>query len=137
MRKKTSPEVLAPIDLAYMSRLNEKARRSFLTSKAADLKAKGFSYREVSKKMRTSTHTIKNGIKELLDEEAPKGGRIRRSGAGRKRVLPQHPEWKQAVVRIIEPHMAGLPQNENVVWISLTVIQIMNELAKAGYEISR
>lgn len=137
MRKKTSPEVLAPIDLAYMSRLNEKGRRSFLASKAADLKAKGFSYREVSKKMRTSTHTIKNGIKELLYDEAPKGGRIRRYGAGRKCVLPQHPEWKQAVVRIIEPHMAGLPQNENVVWISLTVIQIMNELAKASYEISR
>lgn len=111
MRKKTSPEVLAPIDLAYMSRLNEKDRRSFLASKAADLKAKGFSYCEVSKKMRTSTHTIKNGIKELLYEEAPKGGRIRRSGAVRKRVLQQHPEWKQAVVRIIEPHMAGLPQN--------------------------
>ena len=116
MRKKTPPEVLAPIDLAYMSGLNERDRRRFLASKAADLKAKGFSYREVSKKMRTSTHTIKNGIKELLYEEAPKDGRIRRHGAGRKRVLPQ---------------------NENVVWISLTVTQIMNELAKASYEISR
>ena len=116
MRKKTPPEVLAPIDLAYMSGLNERDRRRFLASKAADLKAKGFSYHEVSKKMRTSTHTIKNGIKELLYEEAPKDGRIRRPGAGRKRVLPQ---------------------NENVVWISLTVTQIMNELAKASYEISR
>lgn len=77
-----------------MFRLNERDRLRFLASKAADLKAKGFSYREVSKIMRTSTHTIKIGIKELLYEEAPKGGRIRRSGAGRKRVLPQHPEWK-------------------------------------------
>lgn len=40
-------------------------------------------------------------------------------------------------MRIIEPHTAGLPQNENVVWISLTVTQLMNELAKAIYEIFR
>lgn len=50
MRKKTPPEVFAPIDLAYMSRLNERDRRRFLASKAANLKAKGFSYREVGKK---------------------------------------------------------------------------------------
>ena len=37
MRKKTPPDVLAPIDLAYMSGLNERARRRFLASKAADL----------------------------------------------------------------------------------------------------
>lgn len=87
--------------------------------------------------MGTSTHTLRNGIKELLHEEGPGEGRVRRPGAGRKRVLPQHPEWKQTVVQIIEPHTAGLPQNEDVVWISLIVTQIMNELAKAGYDISR
>ena len=120
-----------------MSGLNERDRRRFLATKAEDLKAQGFSYREVSKKMGTSTHTLRNGIKELLHGEGPGEGRIRRPGAGRKRVLPNHPEWTQAVVLIIEPHTAGLPQNEDVVWISLTVTQIMNELAKAGYEISR
>lgn len=69
--------------------------------------------------------------------------RVRERGASADRgrdasvFFPQHPEWKQAVVQIIEPHTAGLPQNEDVVWISLTVTQIMNELAKAGYDISR
>lgn len=75
MRKKTPPEVLAPIDLAYMSRLNERDRRRFLASKAADLNAKGFSYREVSKKIRTSTHTIKNGLRNFAIK------RIRKTGA--------------------------------------------------------
>ena len=137
MSKKAPPEVLSPSDLAYMSTLNERDRRWFLATKAVNLKAQGFSYREVSKIMGTSTHTLQNGRQELLSGEGPGDGRIRRTGAGRKSVLPQHPEWTQAVVQIIEPHTAGLPQDENVVWISLSVTQIMNEMAKAGYDISR
>ena len=120
-----------------MSTLNERDRRWFLATKAADLKAHGFSYRKVSKIMGTSTHTLRNGIRELLAGEGPGDGRIRRTGAGRKSVLPQHPEWTQAVVQIIEPHTAGLPQDENVVWISLSVTQIMSELSAMGYDISR
>ena len=137
MITKAPPEVLSPSDLAYMSTLNERDRRWFLATKAADLKAQGFSYRKVSKIMGTSTHTLQNGIRELLMGERPGDGRIRRTGAGRKSVLPQHPEWTQAVVQIIEPHTAGLPQDENVVWISLSVTQIMSELSARGYDISR
>lgn len=137
MTKKAPPEVLSPSDLAYMSILNERDRRWFLATKAADLKAQGFSYRKVSKIMGTSTHTLQNGIRELLTGEGPGDGRIRRAGAGRKGVLPQHPEWTQAVVQIIEPHTAGLPQDENVVWVSLSVTQIMSELSAMGYDISR
>ena len=137
MITKAPPEVLSPSDLAYMSTLNERDRRWFLATKAADLKAQGFSYRKVSKIMGTSTYTLQNGRRELLHGEGPGDGRIRRVGAGRKSVLPQHPEWTQAVVQIIEPHTAGLPQDENVVWISLSVTQIMSELSAMGYDISR
>lgn len=137
MITKAPPEVLSPSDLAYMSTLNERDRRWFLATKAADLKAQGLSYRKCSKIMGTSTHTLQNGRQELLSGEGPGDGRIRRTGAGRKSVLPQHPEWTQAVVQIIEPHTAGLPQDENVVWISLSVTQIMNELSATGYDISR
>ena len=137
MTKEAPPEVLSPSDLAYMSTLNERDRRWFLTTKADDLKAQGFSYRKVSKIMGTSTHTLQNGRRELLSGDGPGKGRIRRTGAGRKSVLYQHPEWTQAVVQIIEPHTAGLPQDENVVWISLSVTQIMSELFALGYDISR
>lgn len=137
MITKAPPEVLSPSDLAYMSTLNERDRRWFLATKAADLKAQGFSYCKVSKIMGTSTHTLQNGIKELLTGEGPGEGRIRRAGSGRKSMLPQHPEWTQAVVKIIEPHTAGLPQDENVVWVSLSVTQIMSELSAIGYDISR
>lgn len=43
----------------------------------------------------------------------------------------------QAVVQIIEPHTAGLPQYANVLWVSLSVTQIMSELSAMGYDISR
>lgn len=137
MITKSPPEVLSPSDLAYMSTLNERDRRWFLATKAADLKAHGLNYRKVSKIMGTSTHTLQNGRQELLSGEGPGDGRIRRTCAGRKSVLPQHPEWTQAVVQIIEPHTAGLSQDENVVWISLSVTQIMSELSAIGYDISR
>ena len=137
MTKKAPPEVLSPSDLAYMSTLNERDRRWFLATRAADLKAQGLSYRKVSKIMGTSTHTLHNGLQELLCGEGPGDGRIRRKGAGRKSELPLHPEWTEAVVQIIEPHTAGLPQDEDVVWISLGITQIQNELKKAGYDISR
>ncbi len=52
-------------------------------------------------------------------------------------MLPQHPEWVQAVNQIIEPHTAGLPQDENVVWISMTKTQMQTELSRAGYQVSR
>lgn len=137
MLTKAPPEILSPSDLAYMSTLNERDRRWFLAMKAADLKAQGFSYRKVCKRMGISTHTLQNGIRELLTGEGPGEGRIRRAGAGRKSVLPRQPEWTQAVVQIIEPHTAGLPQDENVLWISLSVTQIMSELSAIGYDISR
>lgn len=61
MITKAPPEVLSPSDLAYMSTLNERDRRWFLATKAADLKTQGLSYRKVSKIMGTSTHTLQNG----------------------------------------------------------------------------
>lgn len=137
MHPKNPPEVLSPSEMTYMSGLNERDRRLFLATKAESLKSQGFSYRKFSKKMGIGMHTLQKGLQELHSGQPLAKDCIRREGGGRHAVLPQHPEWIQAVVRIIEPHTAGLPQNENVVWVSLNKTQIQNELAKSGYEISR
>lgn len=81
MTKKAPSEILSASDLAYMSTLNERDRRWFLATKAADLKVQGFSYRKISKNMGTSTHTLQKGRQELLSGEGPGEGRIRRCGA--------------------------------------------------------
>lgn len=137
MHPKTPPEVLSPSEMAYMSGLNERDRRLFLATRAESLRSQGLSYRKFSKRMGISTHTLQNGLQELHSGHPVERKRIRREGGGRHAVLPQHPEWIQAVVRIIEPHTAGLPQDEDVVWVSLTKTQIQNELAEAGFVISR
>lgn len=137
MHPKTPPEVLSPSEMAYMSGLNERDRRLFLATRAESLRSQGLSYRKFSKRMRISTHTLQNGLQELHSDHPVERKRIRREGGGRHAVLPQHPEWIQAVVRIIDPHTAGLPQDEDVVWVSLTKTQIQNELAEAGFVISR
>lgn len=137
MHSKTPPEVLSPSEMAYMSGLNERDRRLFLATRAEGLRSQGLSYRKFSKRMGISTHTLQNGLQELHSGHPVERKRIRREGGGRHAVLPQHPEWIQAVVRIIEPHTAGLPQDEDVVWVSLTKTQIQNELVKAGFAISR
>lgn len=65
--------------------------------------------------MGISTHTLQNGLQELHSGHPFERKRIRREGGGRHAVLPQHPEWVQATVQFIEPHTAGLPQDEDVV----------------------
>lgn len=137
MHPKAPPEILSPSEKAYMSILNERDRRLFLSAKAESLKAHGLSYRKFSTKMGISTHTLQKGLQELHSGQPPAKDRIRREGGGRHAVLPRRQEWVQAVVQIIEPHTAGLPQNEEVVWISISKSHIQNELAKSGYEISR
>lgn len=137
MHPKNPPEVLSPSEMAYMSGLNERDRRLFLATRAESLRSQGLSYRKFSKRMGISTHTLQNGLQELHSCHPVERKRIRREGGGRHAVLPQHPEWIQAVIRIIEPHTAGLPQDEDVVWVSLTKTQIQNELAEAGFVISR
>ena len=137
MHPKTPPEVLSPSEMAYMSGLNERDRRLFLAARAENLRSQGLSYRKFSKNMGISTHTLQKGLQELHSGHSLAKGRIRREGSGRHAVLPQHPEWKKAVIQIIEPHMAGLPQDEEVIWVSMTKTQIQNELGKLGHEVSR
>ena len=86
--------------------------------------------------MRTSTHTLQKGIEELRTGASPGEGRIRKPGGGRKAELPRHPEWTEMVKVIIEPFTAGLPQDENVVWISLTAPQIARLMKGEGCEVS-
>ena len=137
MIQKSPPDMLSQCDLAFMASLNERDRRHFIATKAEQLKANGVSYRKFSKIMGTSTNTIRKSIKELQSGPDLPSGRIRREGGGRKREVLKHPEWTKAVVEIIEPHTAGLPQDESVVWISLNTKQIMDELKSRGIDISR
>lgn len=136
MITKSPPEVLTPEDLAYISTLNECERRHFLATKAVFFHKQGFSISKVSKIMMTGKNTIYKGIRELRTNAGPPKGRVRRQGGGRKDLLSQHPEWIGALKVVIEPHTAGLPQDANVIWVSISVPQISREMSKNGYNVS-
>lgn len=134
MIKKAPPESLSPESRVFMSELNECQLRHYLAECALALGRHGVS--EVSKKMGYCKNTVRQGIKELCSGYAPEQGRIRRPGGGRKSQLPLHPEWVDVFRLVIEPHLAGLPQDENVFWVSLTVPQIRCGMVDSGCDIS-
>ena len=134
MLKKAPPESLPPTTLAFMSELNECQLRHYLAQRALDLGKHGVS--KISKNMGHCKNTIRQGIRELRSGYTPGEGRVRRPGGGRKSQLPLHPEWMEAFRLVIEPHLAGLPQDENVFWVSLTVPQIRRGMVDADCEIS-
>lgn len=136
MITKSPPDILRPEELAFISRLNECERRQFLSTKAISLHEQGFSISKVSKIMKVSKNTIYKGIRELRTGDNPGKGRIRRQGGGRKSLLSLHPEWIDALKTVIEPYTAGLPQDADVLWVSMSVGQISRDMSKNGYDVS-
>lgn len=117
-----------------MSELNECQQRHYLAECALNLGRHGVS--KISEKMGYCKNTIRKGIRELLSGYTPGEGRVRRPGGGRKSRLSMHPEWIETFRLVIGPHLAGLPQDENVYWVSLTVPQIRKGMADAGCKLS-
>ena len=57
-------------------------------------------------------------------------------GGGAKRKIDKHPEWVAAFRDIVSRHMAGLPQDESVVWLDIGVPQIRREFLERGHDVS-
>ena len=132
--KKKPPVEINKVEMTYLNTLKERQRRHFIACKAAG--PDGGSIRAVSKAFRCSSNTVKRGIFELAHNIFPPNGRQRMPGGGAKRKLDKHPEWVAAFERIMAEHMAGLPQDEGVVWLDLTVPQIRRLLMEQGHEVS-
>lgn len=134
MFTKPSPDVLTTEKLSFMPTLNEYQRRRFLATEALALGRRGVD--KVSYFVGASKNTLYKGIKEIKADYTPHEGRIRRLGGGRKALLPQHPEWIDTFKLVITPYTAGLPQDENVIWESLTVPQITREMINKNCNVS-
>lgn len=134
MVTKPSPEVFTPQEMMFMSTLNEYQRRHYLATRVLACGRRGVD--KVSKSAAVSKNTLYKALHEMEAKYEPAKNKVRRPGGGRKRLLDTHPEWIDAVKLIIAPHTAGLPQDENVTWIYLSVPRIAKELAKSGHNAS-
>lgn len=127
-------EVFTESELFYMSSLNEYKFRGYLAIKAQSFGCHGVS--KVCAIMNTSKNTIYRGLYEIKVKYSPPNNRIRKPGGGRKTELSKHPEYIEAFNEIVKPYIAGLPQDENTIWISKSVTAITREMKEKGYNVS-
>ena len=132
--KKKPPVEMSKAEKEYLATLKERERRHFIACKAAG--PEGSSIKDVCKAFGCSPNTVSKGIFELFNHIVPPGGRQRMPGGGAKRKINKHPEWVVAFRDTVSRHMAGLPQDESVVWLDIGVPQIRRELLERGHDVS-
>jgi hypothetical protein len=89
----------------------------------------------VSKATGVSRFTIWRGTKEVESGEALPLGRVRRPGAGRKKVIETDSTLLRDVDRLVEPTVSGNPENP-LLWTSKSVRKLAAELRAIGHDIS-
>ena len=113
--------------------LDERARRLVAASEAKSLGFGGSS--KVSRASGLSRKAIAKGIDELESGEDIAPGRIRRVGAGRKRVTVRDPKLSQALTDLIEPNTRGDPESP-LRWTCKSTRTIARQLSKSGHPVS-
>lgn len=83
--------------------------------------------------------TLYRGKHELETDanDAFPDGRIRAIGGGRTPTLEKHPEYLEIFDKIASLYTAGLPQDENVIWLTISVLQIIKLFEEQGIKVSR
>lgn len=121
-------------DKELMRTLNEAQRRRFLGTNAIRYGRGGISatawFFGVNRK------TVAAGVKDVKGGYLPATGRVRRNGGGRKKATDKNPEITVVINEVIRDDIAGLPQDENVRWISKTPSQISQAVIDKGKHIS-
>ena len=134
MLTNSPPEVLTTQKKLFMSTLNEYQKRRYLGTEALALGRRGVD--KISQFFDVSKNTVYASIRGTDSGYSPEAGRIRRPGGGRKSELDRHPEWFETLKIVIGPRTAGLPQDEGVIWVSMSVPDIADKMEAAGCKVS-
>jgi transposase len=122
--------------LRVLSTLNEAQARLYVAEKALELGRGGIS--RLAELTGMSRPTIYKGASELQAKRrvlAAQAGRIRRAGAGRKRVEELNPRVQHELARIVEETTAGDPMSL-LKWTSKSTRTIAAELTRRGHPVS-
>ncbi len=113
---------------------SEQQRRLWDTSEALSYGYGGVSV--VHRATGLSRPTINFGIQEIKRGSSVRGeGRIRRSGAGRRKVETEYPLLLKTLNNLIEDETRGDPM-QPLFWTCKSTENIALELKKAGYNVS-
>ena len=113
--------------------LDERARRLTAASEAMALPYGGVSL--VHRACGLSRKAIAKGIEEIRSKAPLEPGRIRRSGAGRKRLTITDPRLLAALDRLIEPGTRGDPESP-LRWVCKSTRTLAWELSRRRHPIS-
>src|SRR5450759_2703420 len=116
--------------------LDERQRRLHAAVEAKVLGHGGV--KRVSQATGVARGSILAGIKELASPQRAlpdKPRRVRRAGAGRKKLVDRDPGVREALERLVEPAARGDPQSP-LRWTCKSLMQLARELSTQGHAIS-
>jgi transposase len=126
--------VLAATFTAILPHLNERQRRLLLGAAARAL-GRGGPIR-VAKTSGVSRPTVDAGIRELAQPGGPQqSGRVRRPGAGRRRLVERDPGLLEALDRLVDPDTRGDPESP-LRWTCKSTRQLARALTREGHPVS-
>ena len=112
---------------------NEQTERLFAAAEAKILGRGGISI--VSLATGIERHRIARGIKELECKEKLDYNRIRRSGAGRKKIIDTDKNLEKDLNKLIEPYTRGDPE-QLLRWTTKSLRNLEEKLKKLGHNVS-
>ena len=117
--------------------MDERMRRQWAAAEARSYGWGGI--RAVSRATGLSPNTIAKGLAELESHEADpsvaRSGRLRKSGAGRKRATDADPGLAAALERLVDPVTRGDPRSP-LRWTCTSTAQLARELTRQGHPVS-
>jgi hypothetical protein len=113
--------------------LDERTRRLMAASEARSLGYGGIS--QVRRACGLSRKTIAKGMQEIEAGTAPPQGRVRRLGAGRKKLIAHDPRLLAALDRLIDPETRGDPESP-LRWICKSTRILAAQLTRQKHPIS-
>ncbi|MHB9102626.1 MAG: ISAzo13 family transposase [Sulfuricella sp.] len=129
-------ELITARYVALESVLDERQRRLYAAVEAKVLGHGGV--KRVHEATGVARGSILAGLKELGQGIAALAGesrRVRREGAGRKKLIEQYPGVREALERLVEPVTRGDPESP-LRWTCKSLMQLSRELGACGHTIS-
>jgi hypothetical protein len=118
---------------AILPLLDERARRLVAANEARGIGYGGVS--QISRVSGLSRKAISKGIRELVDGRGLPAGRIRREGAGRRKVTARDPALLNALSSFVEPDARGDPESP-LRWTCKSTRAVARQMAKEGHPVS-
>ena len=126
-------KLMGPQLEVVLPELDEKSRRLVLAAVARAAGDGGIT--AVAKVAGASWQTVADGVAELESGQVAPAGRVRRPGAGRKKLAETDPGLVPALLALVEDSSRGDPESP-LVWTTKSTKNLSGELGKQGHRCS-